>query len=186
MNKSRFPLVSDAQSQLHLGRTKIQHVFDRLLYTKTLAGKAFSRSAHKLAGAVEGDGHALRKIYVSRGNATLACEVEEATARWKKQNGSKRLPKYWLGHVRIAALKKRNVPVVVAPLPMKLVPPGSAPGVESSKAGSSWQLFMSVATNTNLPRKSSPGNTQGSLSQAHNVSTDGGKAWGNRCRSHSK
>ena len=102
VNKSRFPLVNDAQSQLHLGRTRIQHVFDSLRYTKTLAGKTFSRSAHKLAGAVKGDGRALRKIYVSQGNATFACQVEEATARWKKQNGSKRLPKYWLGHVRIA------------------------------------------------------------------------------------
>ena len=159
VNKFRFPLVSDAQSQLHLGRKQIQHVFDSLRYTETVAGKAFCCTSHKLAGAVEGDGHALRKVYVSHGNATFASEVAEATARWKKQSGSKRLPKYWLGHVRIAALKKRNGPVVVAPLPMKLLPPGSAPGVES------YSDLQSTDLDKHLGNRST---------QLH---TDGARAW---------
>ena len=81
-------------------------------------------------GAIEGDGHAVRKIYVGHENKHFVPEVQAAHSNWRKKRGSKRLQKYWVGHVRLAALKQRNGPVVVCPLPLKLHPPGTAPGTE--------------------------------------------------------
>ena len=49
------------------------------------------------------------------------------------KNRDKPLPKYWQGHVRVAGLKQRDGPGVIVSLPIKLVPPGSAPPPEAAQ-----------------------------------------------------
>ena len=163
-NKHRFPLVSEAQGQLQLGRTCVEHVFDALREREARAGKAWCQSQTKLRGAVEGDGHAVRKIYVSDGNSHFQQETAAARQRWTKKNGNKHLPKYWLGYIRLAALKQRNGPVVVAPLPLVLHPPGSAPVTESLKDLEATSLHQ------NLPNSSH--------TQLH---SDGARSWPTWC-----
>ena len=67
-------------------------------------GLEFCAKPQSLKGQVDGDGHSLRKIYVSNGQNQEAWlpQFEDARQRWKKQHGNKTLPKYWLGHVRVA------------------------------------------------------------------------------------
>ena len=130
-------------------RTQVEHVFDALREREARAGKAWCESKVKLKGAVEGDGHAVRKIYVSHGNTSFQPEVEEAKNRWTKKHGSKRLPKYWVGHIRLAALKQRNGPVIVAPLPLVLHPPGSTPVTESLKGLKSTSLHTRLTNSAN-------------------------------------
>ena len=64
----------------------------------------FCAKPQNLKGQVEGDGHSLRKIYVSNGKnqEVWLPQLQDARQRWKKQHGNKTLPKYWLGHVRVA------------------------------------------------------------------------------------
>ena len=94
----------------------MEHVFNALRERESAAGKTFCNDGTKLHGAIEGDGHAVRKIYVGHENKHFASEVQSAHQNWRKKHGSKRLPKYWVGHVCLAALKQRNGPVVVCPL----------------------------------------------------------------------
>ena len=74
-------------------------------------------------------------IKVSPTNPNFRTEVAAAQARWRNsmKNRDKPLPKYWQGHVRVAGLKQRDGPGVIVSLPIKLVPPGSAPPPEAAQ-----------------------------------------------------
>ena len=119
--------------KLRANSASAEHIFLMLSGNASLRRAKPSGNDHgtKLHGAIEGDGHAVRKIYVGHENKHFVSEVQAAHQNWRKKHGCKRLPKYWVGHVRLAALKQRNGPVVVCPLPLKLHTPGTAPGTES-------------------------------------------------------
>ena len=95
------------------------------------AGRKFSDENQKFSGHLEGDARTIRKIPVSMANPDFVSEIEEAKSRWHANKPGKPLPKYWLGHVRIAGIKARAGATLVVVLPTRLVPPGSNPPVES-------------------------------------------------------
>ena len=126
-NRLKPPRVSEATAQLKLGRYAVSHIYSALLTQEAMAGEAFSAEQQRLAGNVEGDAHTIRKVYVSTANPLWVDQVADAAKRWRRRNGNKPQPKYWLGHVRVAGLKQRDGLAVVVVLPTRLVPPKSSP-----------------------------------------------------------
>jgi L-rhamnose mutarotase len=129
--RTKAPLVSDAVAQLRLNRGGVEHVYTAIRKKEAAAGMRFAKTK-RLKGNVEGDGHGVRKIYVSNSNPHFQKEVAEAKKKWQKGKNSKNkpFPKYWQGHVRVAGLKQRDGHGVVVRLPLKLVPPMSSPPPE--------------------------------------------------------
>ena len=68
--------------------------FHALRERESAAGKTFCNDGTKLHGAIEGDGHAVRKIYAGHENKHFVSEVQAAHQNWRKKHGSKCLPKY--------------------------------------------------------------------------------------------
>ena len=116
------------------------------------AGLAFCETPQGLTGHVEGDGHSLRKIYVSnaKNQEHWMPELENARQKWHKAHPDRSYPKYWLAHVRIAGLKQRNGHAVVVLLPIVLQPPGSAPKPEAYDEVHESQLFKHVGLGRGL------------------------------------
>jgi len=132
-NRSKSPLVTDAQAQLKMQRTAVEHIYSSIRAAEAKAGIAFCRRA-KLSGSVEGDAQGLRKLYVSPQNGHFKEEIKDALRRWKsnKRNKGKLEPKYWHGSIRVCGLKQRDGEGVLTILPTKLTPPGAAPPPEST------------------------------------------------------
>ena len=99
---------------------------------------------------MEADAHNLRRIYVSHKTEIFKEEVAAAEKRWrsKPSNKKKCLPKYWVGFVRLAGIKQRDGNGVVSTLPMKLVPPQSAPPPESKQDIKSSGLLKHISLRT--------------------------------------
>ncbi|OLQ05707.1 hypothetical protein AK812_SmicGene11061 [Symbiodinium microadriaticum] len=107
----------------------------------------------RLKGDVELDATALRKVYVSSNNEGWAPLVED--------NFSTRVFQL---HIRCAGALQRNRPVLVVPLPPKLVVPGARPPTES----------LEDVYDSNLVSKLARGETQ--------AFSDGNKAWRRVCQ----
>ena len=132
------PSVADAQSQLKLARTAVEHIHQALQTPTAKAGEAMCTNrnqSRRMVGHIEADAHGLRKLYVSQANPCFQKEVAEAAVRYKKANPGNQLPKYWQAHFRVLGLKartynrlvaKRGGKTVLKVLPFKLVPPGGA------------------------------------------------------------
>ena len=91
------PSVADAQSQLKLARTAVEHIHQALQTPTAKAGEAMCTNrnqSRRMVGHIEADAHGLRKLYVSQANPFFQKEVAEAAVR-KKANPGKQLPKYW-------------------------------------------------------------------------------------------
>ena len=133
-NRSKAPLVSDAVSHLRLKRCQVEHIFRTIRSAEAKAGVEFCKTA-TMEGNVEGDAHGLRKLYISPKNEHFQEEIQEALKRWKAnpKNRGKPQPKYWQGYLRVAGVKQRDGAGVIATLPMKLTPPGTAPPPESTE-----------------------------------------------------
>lgn len=137
------PRVADAQAQLKLARTGVEHIYQSLQAAEARAGEAICRLQEKsgrMVGDIEADAHGIRKLYVGQANPVFQKEVAEATERFKKAHPQKQVPKYWQAHFRVLGLKartyrghvaKRGGRIVLKTLPFKLVPPGASPPVES-------------------------------------------------------
>lgn len=132
-NRSKAPLVTDAMAHLSLPRKAVENIHGTLRSVEAKAGAVVCRRA-KLKGNLEGDAHAIRKVYVSAKNEHFKIEIAEALKRWKghKKNKDKTPPKYWQGSLRLCGIKQRDGAVVIAVLPIKLTPPGAAPPPEST------------------------------------------------------
>ena len=63
----------------------------------------------------------LRKGHISSRNPDCACLVKD----WQQKHPGATLPKAFLLHIRCAGALQRDGPVLLAPLPAKLVVPGS-------------------------------------------------------------
>ena len=137
------PPVADAQSQLKLARTAVEHIYPALQAAEAKAGEAMCTNLNqsgRMVGDIEADAHGIRKLYVSQANPRFQKEVAEAAVRYKKASPGKQLPKYWQAHFRVIGLKARTYKgpvaktggkIVLKVLPFKLVPPGASPPVES-------------------------------------------------------
>lgn len=134
--RTKAPLVSDCVSQLGWNNKgwnlQVHHIFCALRSREAAAGMRFCKTK-RLKRNVEGDAHGLRKIYVSNNNIHYQKEIAAAEKRFRasKASRTKPFPKYWQGHLRVAALKQRDGHGVLVTLPLKLVPPAAAPPPES-------------------------------------------------------
>ena len=82
-----------------------------------------------LKGSVEVDGSSLRLLHVSPQNSWFAQHVCE----WRRKHPGKRIPKYFVAHIRVCGAVERglNGRVLVLPMPIVLLQPGSRPPAES-------------------------------------------------------
>ena len=88
------PSVADAQSQLKLARTAVEHIHQALQTPTAKAGEAMCTNrnqSRRMVGHIEADAHGLRKLYVSQANPCFQKEVTEAAVRYKKANPGKQL-----------------------------------------------------------------------------------------------
>ncbi|CAE7229343.1 unnamed protein product [Symbiodinium microadriaticum] len=120
------------------------------------------RLLHKirLKGDVELDATALRKVHISSTNEGWAPLVEE----WKRKHPRRVVPQVFQLHIRCAGALQRDGPVLVVPLPPKLVVPGARPPTES----------LEDVYDSNLVSKLARGETQ--------AFSDGNKAWRRVCQ----
>ena len=111
---------------------------------------------------LEGDGHGVRKTFVSIHNPHFKNEIKDAQARNPDKNH-----KYFVLHVRLAGLCDGGGRIVVAPLAHKLVPPCARPPPESTKELRDAKILDSADPNYNL-----------------SVFSDGAFAWPNMCQAY--
>ena len=84
-NRLKSPRVSDAMSQLKLGRKTVHHIYGALLSQEAAAGRKLCDQQQHLFGHLEGDAHTIRKVYISKTNPEFQDEVQDALRRWKAQ-----------------------------------------------------------------------------------------------------
>ena len=125
-SKTRAVRASDLVQHCGIAKTPAQTILNVLRGKEAEAGLRESRSL-KLTGNLEGDGHGLRKTFISANNEHFAKEIKAA----KALHPNKEI-KYFVLHVRLGGLCERGGRICIAPLSFKLVPPGARPPPEST------------------------------------------------------
>ena len=136
----------------------VQRVHDELRRLEANAARARFRDL-QLKGDVELDATVLRKVHISSRNPDWVCLVKD----WQQKHPGAALPKVFQLHIRCAGALQRDGPVLLAPLPAKLVVPGARPPTES----------LQDVYSSGLVTKLAPGATQ--------AFSDGNKAWKKVC-----
>jgi len=147
---------------LQLGASQVQHVFDALRAREAACGRAYSLSRARLTGNIEGDGHVVCACRVGKNNPHFQRQIADVTTRFKKKHPGTKMPKFWMGHLRILGLKCRDGPGVVAVLPTILSFPGAPSVPESEEDVIQSTLFK------RMPQRKS---------KRYNLYTDGAPGW---------
>ncbi|CAE6910000.1 unnamed protein product [Symbiodinium natans] len=127
---TQSPNVLALQRACGGSRTQTEHFVSCVLAAEVAEGRR--RNARmSCRGALEGDAHRLRKLFVSERNPHFQDLIFQA--RRNRVNSGKQTPvqAVWAVHVRIAGLVHRGGKIAIAELPLKAVAKKAPPPVES-------------------------------------------------------